>query len=134
MGQVKQLMIEGMEMCVLALGRPVAEESDSHLVITQDALAEFHELTRQMRRRNALRKEILAWLAMGIPVEPGPLTARQITSESKRFSFARLVPLLGKATVKALKAQLSPTVSRRLVVAEDSHRATQGWANVEPIG
>jgi hypothetical protein len=86
-------------------------------VVTQEQLAEYARLCEISRRKDALRDQIVGLLECGASVVPGPLTARVEVAERTSPSWPELRKILGHSGVKALRAQIQPTVVRKLRLA-----------------
>jgi hypothetical protein len=105
-----------------AVGGPSAQAAltwrrPSVAAVTQRELALFQELSEQARRHRELRDELLARLAAGAMVEPGPLAARVEHSARRVLSAKALTPLLGEGRVRQLQEEVGPTLYRHLLVA-----------------
>src|SRR5262249_26734417 len=101
--------------------RPVTYKRAKEMTtITQEELRHYAELKaeaeRAQKQLDGLRQGLLARLEAGAQAEAGefqvmyrPVTQRRLTAES-------LLPVLGKARVEELKALVSPTTQRQLIV------------------
>jgi hypothetical protein len=85
--------------------------------LTRRELALFLGASAQARRHRALRDELLARLASGARVEPGPLVAQVEHSARRVLSAKALTPVLGEGRVRQLQEEVGPTVCRHLVVS-----------------
>jgi hypothetical protein len=77
----------------------------------------FLELSEQARRHRVLHDELLARLAGGAWVEPGPLSVRVECVPHRLLSAKALTPVLGEGRVRQLQEEVGPTVCRHLLVA-----------------
>jgi hypothetical protein len=85
--------------------------------VTQRELALYLEASAQARRHRVLRDELLARLASGALVEPGPLSVRVEYVPHRLLSAQALTPLLGEGRARRLQEAAGPTPFRHLLVA-----------------
>ncbi|MBY0527798.1 MAG: hypothetical protein K2R98_30655 [Gemmataceae bacterium] len=84
--------------------------------ITQAMLEECQALIQATARRVALRQQIVDRLDAGATIDDGRLTALIHEHSDHRFTYHKLVALLGEVRVAELKLQVEPTLNRQLVV------------------
>jgi len=84
--------------------------------LTQADLRLYLELKDAAGQYNRARQRILALLAAGAPVEPGPLQAAVQDHEVRRFCPSALVATLGQRRVEELRALVEPRTEHWLVV------------------
>ena len=85
--------------------------------VTQRELGQYLELGEQARRHRVLRDELLARLASGARVEPGPLVAQVEHSARRVLSARALAGVLGEERVRELREAVEPTLHRHLIVS-----------------
>ena len=85
--------------------------------VTQRELALYLEACAQSRRHRVLRDELLARLASGAMVEPGPLAARVESVPHRVLSARVLAGVLGEERVRELREAVEPTLHRHLIVS-----------------
>ncbi len=86
--------------------------------IRQDELEDLEQLRRLVAEYNHLRDSLVQRLEDGAKIEPGPLTASIERTVLRRLTWDRLKELVGQATVKKFRKSISPSVSRKIVIAE----------------
>lgn len=84
--------------------------------IKQAELKEYLRLAEAERRRDAMRKDLMARLDGGAKVQPGPLTALIEVSTAKRLSRGLLVELIGAEETDALMERVPHAEQRSLRV------------------
>ena len=113
------------------VGGPAAQAAltwrrPSGTAVTQRELGLYLELGEQARRHRVLRDELLARLAAGAMVEPGPLAARVECVPRRVLSAKVLAGALGEERVRQLRAEVEPTLHRHVVVSGAPHGAGRG--------
>jgi len=90
--------------------------------IKQEDLERYREMSLRSRELNwtveKLRKSLLAKIASGVKVEPGPLDAEITETEQRRMTNDELVRILGLEVVENVRAAIEPSVSRSLKIVE----------------
>jgi len=94
-------------------------------VVRQEQLLEFRALAAETQRLGQrlkrLREELLQRLEAGADVEPGDLTVEVRHVPIRQLNGPKLIPLLGKDEVEALRLAVEPTVQVMLIVREDGN-------------
>ena len=85
-------------------------------VITQAELARLQDLEESARQHRQLRKHLRSKVVANAPMESGDLMLSVKETESRAFSFDKLVAILGQLKTQELKDQIDPSYSIRLAV------------------
>jgi hypothetical protein len=96
--------------------------------ITQRTLSDYQKLLQFEKQVGAvviqLRRELIRKLAAKVGIEPGVLSAHLEVHTSRRFSYAKLVRLLGVEKVNEFRDRIALTTSKRVIVQESPSQST----------
>lgn len=92
------------------------EDEMSDLVITQAKLRAYYRLLRLIKKKSAMRLEILKELEEGAQVEPGKFQARREARESQNLTWDRIRDYFGDSLVEELRDMIPVTARTHLVV------------------
>lgn len=98
-------------------GRDWPDDDEScGLVIKQAKLRAYHRLLRLLKKKSAMRLELLQELEAGAQVQPGKFQAQRKVLESQRLTWESVREYFGDSLVEELRSVIPATAQTQLIV------------------